>query len=264
MDDHPNWWLTMQCVLCRVRRHISGIADIFREDITLEEGCENLSPRVRSIGACAMHALVDSIVEDALNGELVTCPQLSFPPPHYHSVAKAYVTGADIPSPLSVHSLQNHCGEHNPMWKTILLLHGLLAHGVLSYALGTRSYCVDYGLTPQHSMAAVSYLAKDVPSLQVEFGHPNVCIILTCLSYHYSGLTEEQVFQCFEILLRLDHWKEEYSDWVKGNHNIPENLRDLDVVNLKDPDQRKSILGPLFGCNHAVVDFFLSHVVFPK
>ena len=92
MDDHPNWWLTMQCVLCRVRRHISGIADIFWEDITLEEGCENLSPRVRSIGACAMRALVDSIVEDALNGELVTCPQLSFLPPHFRSVAKAYVT----------------------------------------------------------------------------------------------------------------------------------------------------------------------------
>jgi hypothetical protein len=150
------------------------------------------------------------------------------------------------------------------MWETILLLRGLLAQGVLSYALGARRYRVDYGLAPERSMLAVPYLAKDVPSLRAEFGHPDVCIILTCLSYHYGGLTVAQVNQCFEILLGLDHRKQEYNKWVRGNLNFPEFLRDLDGVNLKDPEQRNLIFSRLFRYNHAVIDFFLSHVVFPK
>ena len=262
--DHPNRWLTNQSILSRVRKHIPAITRRFPDDITVEESKEGFPPRLRSIGTSAISALVNAIVKDALDGKLITCPQLSHLSPPLRSVAEAYVTKRDISPPLSddVPLLCSHCGENSSMWKTILLLRGLLAYGVLSYAIGTRCYRIDYGLAPERSMLAVPYVAKDVPSLRAEFGHPDVSIILTCLSYHYGGLTAEQVNQCFEILLGLDHRKQEYAEWVRADLNIPEFLRDLDGVNLEDPEQRKSTF--LFRYNPATVDFFLSQVVFPK
>lgn len=264
--DHPNRWLTTQCVLSRVCIHIPEITKSFPGDITIQEGNETLFPRIRSIGPPAIHALIRAIVEDALKGEIITCPQLSRLSPPLHRAAEAYMTTLDIPPPLhgDVAALRSHCGKDSSVWKTLLLLRGLLAHGVLSYALGTRCYRIDYGLAPERSMLAVPYLAKDVPSPRAEFGHPDVCIILTCLSYHLGGLTVEQVDQCFEILLGLDHRKQEYAKWVKGNPNIPKFLHNLDGVNLKDPEQRKSTLSSAFRYNYPVIDFFLSHVVFPK
>ena len=259
--DYPSRWLTIQCVLSRVRRHIPTITEGFPGDITVEQGNEDLFPRIRSIGAFAMRALINAIVEDALDGELITCPQLSRLSPHLRQVAKNYATQLDLSPDVSL--LCSYCGDDSPIWKTILLLRGLLAHRVLSYALGERWYRIDYGLAPERSVLAVPYLAKDVPSPRAEFGHPDVCIILTCLSYHCGGLTAKQVDQCFHILHGLDHRKQEFDKWVQGKLDIPEYLHDLDGVNLKDPEQHKTILN-LFSDNHAVIDFFLSHVVFPK
>ena len=45
---------------------------------------------------------------------------------------------------------------------------------------------------------------KDVPSLRAEFGHPDVAIALTCLSYYYGGLTKNQLLLCFDLLIKLD------------------------------------------------------------
>jgi hypothetical protein len=38
---------------------------------------------------------------------------------------------------------------------------------------------------------AVPFQAKDVPAERAEFGHPDVAIILTILSYYYSGLSKK-------------------------------------------------------------------------
>ncbi len=76
----------------------------------------------------------------------------------------------------------------------LLLLRGLLAKGVLLFALGQKRYRVNYGLAPNRrppTMLAVPYRAKDMPSARSEFSHPDVVIVLTCLSYYYGGLSHE-------------------------------------------------------------------------
>lgn len=40
---------------------------------------------------------------------------------------------------------------------------------------------------------AIPFRAKDVPSERSEFGHSDVAIILTCLSYYESGLNIDQL-----------------------------------------------------------------------
>ena len=100
--------------------------------------------------------------------------------------------------------------------------------------------------------------------MRAEFGHPDVAIALTCLSYYYQGLTETQLDQCFDLLNKQDDPRLEYEKWVHSNAFIPEKLRQVSGVNVNDPEQREKDLFPLFHRNHAVVDFFLSQVVFPK
>ncbi|PYI17507.1 hypothetical protein BO99DRAFT_434398 [Aspergillus violaceofuscus CBS 115571] len=67
----------------------------------------------------------------------------------------------------------------------LLVLRGLLAHGIFQFALSGKRWNVDYGLHPSRCMMAVPFRARGVPSEHAEFGHPDVAVTLTCLSYYY-------------------------------------------------------------------------------
>jgi hypothetical protein len=88
--------------------------------------------------------------------------------------------------------------------------------------------------------------------------------VLTCLSYYNHGLTDAQLDTCFELLYKRETPALEYEQWVHRNPNIPAHLRQLNGLNLRDRDQFTNELVPAFSRNSAVVDFFLSSVVFPK
>ncbi|KAG8698247.1 hypothetical protein FRC11_014544, partial [Ceratobasidium sp. 423] len=146
----------------------------------------------------------------------------------------------------------------------LLLVRGLLASGILVFALKHKHYRVDYGLDLSRSLLAVPYRAKDLPSLRAEFGHPDVAVVLTCFSYYYQGLTEQQLDLCFELLFKLDNPSLEYEQWVQRNEATPDDLQQLNGVNIKDRQQFTERLVPTFSRNSATVDFFLFSVVFPK
>jgi hypothetical protein len=103
-----------------------------------------------------------------------------------------------------------------------------------------------------------------VPSLRAEFGHPDVAIALTCLSYYYDGLTKDQLLLCFDLLAKLDDAMTEYDHWVELERDIPATLRQLNGVNTEDEAQVDESLVPLLSRNKRVVDFYLSQVVFPR
>lgn len=108
-------------------------------------------------------------------------------------------------------------------------------------------------------------ILQDVPSLRSEFGHPDIAVCLTCLSYYYGGLTTSQVRECFDLLKKLDNPLLEYEKWVnRGGKGIPEPFRQLIGVNTKDVQKFTTQIIPLFQHNQATTDFFLSQVVFPK
>ncbi|KAJ8597523.1 hypothetical protein M405DRAFT_836440 [Rhizopogon salebrosus TDB-379] len=90
------------------------------------------------------------------------------------------------------------------LWPGLLVLRGLLARGILVYVLKERRFHVEYGHSPKRMMLAVPFRAKDMPSLRAEFGRPDVAITLTCLSYYYTGLTQQ------------DNPTLEYESWVLG------------------------------------------------
>jgi hypothetical protein len=161
---------------------------------------------------------------------------------------------------------QDHSApDHSTILKPVLLLRGLLGHGVLLTVMKEKRWRVDYGLDVSRSMLAVPYRAKDSPSPRAEFGHTDVAICLTCLTYYYEGLTDAQLGDCFEQLFKTDNPNQEYEEWIKDCHGgLPETLHRLRGLNLEDSVQRNEHIFPQLRHCKAVIDFFLSTIVFPK
>ena len=106
---------------------------------------------------------------------------------------------------------------------------------------------------------------KDIPAPNTQFGHPDITIVLTCLSYYYAGLSQEQLRVLFEMLLDQDDPSTEYALWVQefDRDSVPDSLRKLSDFNLRPSEQWDKVIFPLFAQNQAAIDFYLSRVVFP-
>jgi|TARA_R110002003_G_scaffold1815_1_gene23528 hypothetical protein len=81
--------------------------------------------------------------------------------------------------------------------------------------------------------------AKGVPSPTAEWGHPDVAIILTCLSFYYEGLNMSQFKQAIEQLAKFDEPSIEYSLWVA--EGVPEAFRNYSAINVEDSQQLREL-----------------------
>ncbi|KAG2137479.1 hypothetical protein DEU56DRAFT_945983 [Suillus clintonianus] len=261
LQGHPERWTTTQQVLGLVAKHTTRFMNEFpsyySEVSTREHG---MFPFVRVLHPTAGEALVQWIAEDVISGALenISFDQASF------RVKQAVLKF------IAIEKISNTCislvekrYRHTTVWPGLLVLRGLLACGILVYALKERRWRVDYGLAPKRTMLAVPFRAKDMPSLRAEFGHPDVAVTLTCLSYYYGGLTLQQLMLCFELLLKQDNPALEYESWVLGLQSVPKSLRHLSGINTESAEELRD-LQQLFEFNKKVIDFYLSRVVFPK
>jgi hypothetical protein len=176
-----------------------------------------------------------------------------------------YISTADLdPDAISMveSKFWTESTKHN-----LLLLRGLIAGGVIGFALGHKRWRVNYGLDDARqppAKLAVPYRAKDSPALRAEFSHPDVVIILTRLSHYYGGLCDADLFTAFEQILKSDQSESEYQDWVRDAPTLPAAFRTLAGVNPEDRLQCIHKVFPHLRQAQAVVNFFLSRVVFPK
>ncbi|KAH9160220.1 hypothetical protein EDB89DRAFT_2117301 [Lactarius sanguifluus] len=262
VEDHPNRWSTTQQVFSRLRAHAARLHASFPQTFELDQ-IQKGFPAMRILHQKVSQQISSLITEDALRGALSTLP-LAVLPPLVQEATRRFI----IQKVVSVEDhrlIRSHCSG-TTLWSGILLLRGLLVdgEGILGYVLKERRWRVDYGLDPRRTLLAVPYRAKDVPSLRAEFGHPDVAIALTCLSYYYGGLTKQQVLHSFDLLIKLDNPDMEYDEWVEVGEGIPTSLRHVNGVNTKDDTQVDEHLVPLFSKNTRVIDFYLSQVVFPR
>ncbi|KAG8789659.1 hypothetical protein FRC12_013327 [Ceratobasidium sp. 428] len=261
LEGHPDRWTTTQQTLSLVARHLSQLKVNYSDQVTYEARRNGRFPFIRLMPESeeVVGELVRSVAEDVISGRMPNL-NLGLLSPESREAARRFM----IEKSSSESDILLLKEVDVSMRNSLLVLRGLLACGIVAFALRDKHYRVDYGLHLARSLLAVPYRAKDIPSSRAEFGHPDVSVVLTCLSYYYSGLTEQQLCTCFELLYKLDNPVLEYEQWVHCNERIPSNLQQLSGVNLKDKDQFVKELIPVFARNSAVVDFFLSSVVFPK
>lgn len=126
---------------------------------------------------------------------------------------------------------------------------------------------VNYGVNPTgHRRMAVPFRAKDVAADRAEFGHPDVAIVLTLLSYYYSGLSDDQLDDTFTRLLKLNFAEEEYQSWIAL---LPPtspgfiSISKLSGINLRDYRQKYNVVFPALRRNTATIEFWLGQAVFP-
>ncbi len=72
----------------------------------------------------------------------------------------------------------------------VLALRGILSYEILLFALQKR-HRVNFGNNEKSKKRiAVPFRAKDISSERTEFGHPDVAIILTQITYYCQGLSD--------------------------------------------------------------------------
>ncbi|KAI0029346.1 hypothetical protein K488DRAFT_56572 [Vararia minispora EC-137] len=264
LEDSPNRWITTQQLLRVMQTCAADILEEFPDDIQYTRGSSGSFPFIRLLSSRANARLASSMTARIISGAI---PNLNFSV--FPSRIQTYMQEFIVSDPLSnsTRAVVEEACRHSGLWPGLLLLRGFLSRssGIVFYVFKERRWRVDFGPDLSRTMLAVPYSAKDVPSARAEFGHPDVAVALTCLSYYYGGLTRAQVLQCFEILSKLDDPSLEYDLWVAtGGDDVHESVRHRSGINTRDAELVDNVLVPSFRLNRAVIDFFLQQVVFPR
>ncbi|RAL06801.1 uncharacterized protein BO97DRAFT_447317 [Aspergillus homomorphus CBS 101889] len=261
LDGHSDRWQIVQGLLSVVEQQARELHVQDPASINFEYHGARY-PVFHFLNADAVNVLVDMVLTSINEQGLPGLP-LHLWARHIRHRAFNFIRFPDL-TPLEVQVPRDTFGQGNVLRK-LLALRGFLAHGILGFALAAKRWLVDYGLSPSRCMMAVPFRAKGVPSEHAEFGHPDVAIILTCLSYYYHGLSVEQVRHCFTLLGKENDPEAAYQDWIRRDvSTLPEELRALTSVNLEDTGAFLKILYPHLQHQKGLIDFYLSRVVFPR
>jgi len=166
LDNGPDRWVITQNVFDLVRRHASKLHEMFPEEVELNRGAETREGNffhIRLLGSSAAQKLVSLIAEDALNGRLenLTFVGLGAQKPLRDAVLRFIKDNRIDDKGLA--EVKDSYGR-SCFWKGLLLLRGLLAHGILVYVLSRQRWRVDYGHYSNRSLLAVPYSAKVFPT----------------------------------------------------------------------------------------------------
>ncbi|KAK1833383.1 hypothetical protein QBC39DRAFT_424743 [Podospora conica] len=275
VEMSPDRWIVIETVLEVLRDLVKSMANspssgggleglLFEERLDDPGGFPTIRFLEEATGRGVLEGLARRICELGLPGFPVHNQTVSM-----RDAVLTYMLKEDLDEDeiSRVEDAENGFFAENTTKQAVLLLRGLLAKGVLLFALGQKRYRVNYGLAPDRrpaTMLAVPYRAKDMPSPRSEFSHPDVIIVLTCLSYYYRGLTFEELFVSLETLSRSDLANQEYSSWTSRAPTISPTLRHFSGVNLKDETRLKTLVYPALRYVKPAIDFYLSHIVFAK
>ncbi|KKA26292.1 hypothetical protein TD95_001760 [Thielaviopsis punctulata] len=268
IEGTPQRWQTLHQILDLIPAIAESVQSKFPSYVEVSHMRPGCFPRIRILGEAAMsallHQLADSICEKGLLGFPIS--RLS---EDVRLNIKRYILELDVPRSVS-EAVEKE--ETTSIWgsanrNTLLLLRGILASGVLNFGLSRKRWRVDYGLDllrKPETRLAVPYRAKDSPSARAEFSHPDGVMMLTSLSYYYGGLSNSQMLETFNHLLINNQADLEYSLWIRHLPNLPAAFRHLSGVNIRDTAQCTNEVFPHLRYCKAVIDYFLSHIVFPK
>jgi Protein of unknown function (DUF3638) len=165
-DDSPGRWTTTQQVFNLVRGHRKDLQKEFPEQVEILENRESEAydskgnfSHIRLLGTCASKTLVSRIAEDILSGKL---DNLTFVGLSTESSLRTAVCRFIMERSIDIQTYNTvqDCYRRSALWDGLLLVRGLLAHGILEYVLRQRRWRVDYGLDPKRSLLAVPYRAK--------------------------------------------------------------------------------------------------------
>lgn len=261
----PDRWTILQRVLDIVAPIATSIYENDPESMEITHNQLGRFPRTRVLrdvaGDLLLRRVTQKICETGLPGLPIARQEASM-----REAIFTYIFEDDL-SEDQIHVVERSPFFTNTTKDPLLLLRGLIAGRVLLFALKQKRWRVNYGLdtnrTPSTKLA-VPYRAKDSPSPRSEFSHPDVVILLACLSHYYEGLSDEDLFTSLSHLIKADQSEIEYHEWVLDAPDLPEAFQSLGGINMKDVAQITTEVFPHLRYSKRAIDYFLSHLVFPK
>ncbi|KAK8044597.1 hypothetical protein PG993_004621 [Apiospora rasikravindrae] len=265
-DMSPDRWIVVQHVLTLVARFAPEIKQLQPDGIQLQSVGIGQFPLLRFLHEESGRMLLEKVANH-IRDNGCHCFPISHQSQEARDLIFSYITQLKVDEDVVKRVGDTESDFFNDMTrKVLLLLRGLFAHGILSFAFGQKRWRVNYGLTTRTppTMLAVPYRAKDSPAPRSEFSHPDVALVLTCMSYYYGGLSDAEMDTAFEHLERSDQSSTVYGEWVAGSPSLEPAFHQLSGVNCKDRSQCLSRVFPALRRTKAVVDYYLSKVVFPR
>lgn len=262
LDGQPHRWEITQRVFSLVHNILAKLQAGYKHGLEVSgTAAVGRFPRLRLLTNECAQGLMEQLAQEIIYNDGLPWLLLRDYTTQNRQDAFDFITNSAIGE--TKYNELKQAAPHN--FPHLLLLRGLLALGILAHILKEKRWRVDYGLDLSRCLVAVPYRAKDYPSLRAEFGHPEVIIALTCLSYYYGGLRDQEMTRVFEILLQMDNPDLHYQDWIKDQvDEIPSHLRTLRGLNLEDAEQQYIIIFPQLRYIKSVIDFYLGHEVFPR
>jgi hypothetical protein len=275
IDMSPERWAMIQelmDILSEIAKELaSGSGGQRVKGLLFEENeASGRYPTIRVLEESAGKYLVDDIAKRICRTGLRGFP-IQHQPEQMRQAVLKYILHPDLDTQqvATVENASSGFFSEPKSKNALLLLRGLLATNVILFALGQKRFRVNYGLAPHRrpsTMLAVPYRAKDSPAPRSEFSHPDVVIVLTCLSYYYQGLSDNELRTCLERLSRSDQAEQEYGRWAAALPKEPSSLAPshFSGVNLKDTKLCKENVFPALRYAKPAIDFYLANVVFPR
>ena len=262
MDGQPDRWLIAQALFDLVKQVVPTLQDDYPNHIEVSYRSTQAFPTLRILSPEVGQAMISKLAENIVDSQL---PGLSFVniPTGIRRALRAFIQELDVKAH-DCSLLQSYYRDQDAMLSKILHIRGLLGHGVLLHAIQAKRWSVNYGLQPDRCMLAVPYRAKGVPAPNAEFGHPDVAVALTCLSYYYAGLSGDQTRKAISFLERADDPSSEYLSWIQKHPNSSTPPLHWTAVNLEDDSQFQDHLFPAIRYSKKAIDYYLVSVVFPK
>ncbi|KAJ2892636.1 uncharacterized protein MKZ38_009532 [Zalerion maritima] len=266
MEFSPDRWLCIQQILELVRRSAPEVHEQHSNSMELNSIANGCFPRTRVPKLDAQKMLIAKIADHIERTGLTGFPIGRQPKAVRRAVMK-YIKKHDLTQE-EIDEVERPSGDSS-FWSDttrtiVLLLRGILAGGVLGFVFGQKRWRVNYGLDLRRTGLAVPYRAKDSPAPRAEFSHPDVVIFLSCLSYYYGGLSDDDLFLALSHLQDGDQADAEYQLWVADSPDLHEMFCSLAGINLKDTIQCQEKVFPSLRYSKAVVDYYLSRIIFPK
>lgn len=230
VDGHPLRWQVIELLLSRTHDFIPAVQSHYPNSVEVVKRTAGGFPLIYFLRRDAEDCLVQLLVRDICKGNSPFLPCAKYPIEVQNDIATYISSASSIRSEL-VRKIAALFKGKPQLLKIANLLRGLFVHRILLSSLKKR-WNVQYGLHPTRAPIAVPYMAKGVPSVAAEWGHPDVAILLTCLSFYYEGLNLAQFKQAFEQLGKSDDPSVEYTKWVLPH--APVGLEDYSAVNVED------------------------------
>ncbi|KAK6502488.1 hypothetical protein TWF506_003070 [Arthrobotrys conoides] len=258
-DGHPHRWRTIEALLKLVEAYVDTLRILFPRSIEVVRRPGGY-PFIYFLRRDAEENLIKRLADEISAGKTDILPMVD-QTVAVQTAVKQFIYCANTSANLPV-KIRSVFSSKPTVLKTIYLLRGLFVHRILLLALKKR-WNVQYGLHPTRDPVAVPYYAKGVPSEQAEWGHPDVAILFTCLSFYYHGLNMDQLGQSLRFVIQSDDPASEYDRWTHSSNTLPDSLREWNSINSDDEVQLTEIWSHV-RYNVVVINHFLNNFVFPK